>query len=1007
MKWARFSRIILLLTILGIPASRTLADSATWSGANSNDWTDSSNWSAPVPNSSSDVATFTGTATSTTPTITGGPVNPTVIAVDSVVFTVGALNYNITVDGGPNGTNYAQITFNGAGVVNNSAATQLFTVGGEEFRGYMYFDNTSSAGSNTIYTINSGGVLELSGSSSGGSAFFTINNGGVMGIYGNSTADTASISNKSGGVLDLSGHTGGVTIGSVEGAGDIYLGGNNLTTGGDNSGATIDGVIHNGTYAGGDAGPASLIKTGAGTLVLTAANDYAGGTVIDGGVLQLGDGSTNDSAVGIGNVTVSSSGTFVLDLSSNAVFSNNITDNKLVILDDTPAQNYTVASIISGTGEVIKTGANTITLTGSNTYTGPTVVNQGTLQAGAAFVIPVGSALTVTSPGILDLNSFNQSVGSLAGNGSVTLGTATLTAGNDNSSTVFGGVISGPGGLTKVGSGALVITGTNTYMGTTTVNGGLLQVDGAIASGTTIVNAAGTLGGTGLIGGNVSNSGFVSPGDSPGKLTIGGNYVQTTAGTLVIQIACLSTGQYDLLSVGGTATLSGKLQVVRLNNFQPAPGNALTILTAAGGVSGQFTSVTTNTIIGVKVIYQPDDVVLDFFQNSFSGISGLTPNQFAVAHNLDFAANDPRNAGLNAFLANELLGNLPHDFDLISPEQLTSIFGISFSFADVQGSNIETRLAEIRAENTPSANVGVSVHSADGSVGLRKDDDDKKAVSAPAAEAPHWNLFMEGNGEFVHVNGDPNAAGYNFTTGGVTVGADYRVCDHFTIGIMGGYADTGATLTQGGAVDVNSGRVGIYSTAYGNGFYLNTLAAGGYNSYDTHRTGLGGIAQGNTDGEEFDGLISTGYDFHSGNFTVGPIASAQYTYVGINSFNENGSLAPLNIPSQNQESFRSKVGFKVSSLWHVGGIVVTPVASAAWQHEYLDSTYALDSSFASGAGNVFTVAGPTLGRDSVVVNAGVNVQWTPRLGTYLYYDGELGRKNYELNSVSGGVKVNF
>ena len=49
----------------------------------------------------------------------------------------------------------------------------------------------------------------------------------------------------------------------------------------------------------------------------------------------------------------------------------------------------------------------------------------------------------------------------------------------------------------------------------------------------------------------------------------------------------------------------------------------------------------------------------------------------------------------------------------------------------------------------------------------------------------------------------------------------------------------------------------------------------------------------------------------------------------------------------------------------------------------------------------------TLGRDSVVVNAGVNVQWTPRIGTYLSYDGELGRKNYELNSVSGGVKLNF
>jgi outer membrane autotransporter protein len=257
------------------------------------------------------------------------------------------------------------------------------------------------------------------------------------------------------------------------------------------------------------------------------------------------------------------------------------------------------------------------------------------------------------------------------------------------------------------------------------------------------------------------------------------------------------------------------------------------------------------------------------------------------------------------------------------------------------------------------------------------------------------------------VQGDGNGSGYNFTTGGVTLGADYRVCDHFVVGLMGGYANTGATLTQGGAVDVNGGSVGIYSTAFGNGFYLNTLASGGYNSYDTHRTALGGIAQGDTDGAEFDGLIGGGYDFHSGNWTVGPMVSARYTYVGLNGFNENGSLAPLHIESQNQDSFRTLAGFKVSSDWNIAGVKVTPMVTAGWQHEYLDSTFALDSQFANGAGNVFTVDGPKLGRDSAVVNAGVGVQWTERVGTYLFYDGELGRKNYELNSVSGGVKIGF
>jgi outer membrane autotransporter protein len=405
--------------------------------------------------------------------------------------------------------------------------------------------------------------------------------------------------------------------------------------------------------------------------------------------------------------------------------------------------------------------------------------------------------------------------------------------------------------------------------------------------------------------------------------------------------------------------------------------------------------------------YDLDDISLTLDQVAFKTFA-LTPNQFAVASNLDRVVGDPRATNLIAFLNNEPLANLPRDFDLISPDSLTAIFEISRSFAEVQDANIENRLADVRAANTqPDSGTTVALAVSDGksTVGLR--DDDKKAVAPITPETKRWNLWMEGNGDFVRVDGDGNGSGYNFDTGGVTFGGDYRVCDHFVVGLMAGYANTGATLTQGGSVDVNSGRVGIYSTTFGDGLYLNTLADGGYNSYDTHRLGLGGIAQGNTDGEEFDGMIGGGYDMHSGHFTVGPVVSAQYTYVSLNSFNEMGSLAPLYITSQSQDSLTSKVGFKVSSAWNVGGVTVTPSVTAGWQHEYLDSSFALDSQFASGAGNVFTVNGPKLGRDGVVVNAGVSVQWTERLGTYLFYDGELGRKNYELNSVTGGVKLGF
>jgi len=274
---------------------------------------------------------------------------------------------------------------------------------------------------------------------------------------------------------------------------------------------------------------------------------------------------------------------------------------------------------------------------------------------------------------------------------------------------------------------------------------------------------------------------------------------------------------------------------------------------------------------------------------------------------------------------------------------------------------------------------------------------------------PRWGVFITGGGEFGRVGSDFNASGYDFTTGGVTIGVDYRMNNHFSIGLMGGYANTSTQLNDNGSIGVNSGKIGLYSTLYGSGFYVNTLVTGGYDTYDTHRAALGGVAQGTTNGGDVDGLISGGYDAHFGKFTAGPIASIHYTNVEVNQFNEIGSLLPVRVATQDQDSLRSKVGLKASYDWQIAGsgVVVSPTASASWQHEFLSSGFALDSSFTQGAGNLFDVQGPQIGRDSAIIDVGINVQWTTRFGTYLSYDGEFGRKNYQINSVSGGAKISF
>ena len=119
------------------------------------------------------------------------------------------------------------------------------------------------------------------------------------------------------------------------------------------------------------------------------------------------------------------------------------------------------------------------------------------------------------------------------------------------------------------------------------------------------------------------------------------------------------------------------------------------------------------------------------------------------------------------------------------------------------------------------------------------------------------------------------------------------------------------------------------------------------------------------------------------------------------------SLAPLKFPDQNTESERTAFGAKASYEWKVGNITAIPEVRAAWQHEFGSVEYSVVASLASGAGNSFTVKGPLIGRDSLLIGAGATVILNERVSAYLYYDGEVARTNYLSNNVSGGVRISF
>jgi len=948
------------------------------------------------------------------------------------------------------------LTVKGA-IMNSSGKAQMITNNGAIFnqtpegntsagRGRTEFLSASITGSITITNdsgstnqsappVLQGGLTEFRGTSTAGSAkiinnagagFFVL--GGTTRFFDSSDGGTASVTTNGNGTFDISGlTTTGMGIGSIEGSGNYFLGSKTLSVGGNNLSTTVSGVIQDGGLSGGTGG--SLTKVGTGTLTLTGANTYTGGTNFNGGILAvISDGNLGTGPLSFDGGTLEALG------GTSLVSSKPITLNPgggTFLADASTAS--TLSGAIIGTGAWTKAGLGTLTLSGTNTYTGTTTVNAGVLRAGSTGGFSASSAFTVNTGAVLDLNGFDNKVGSLSGSGTVSnngfIGSdsfpmpadATLSVGANNTSTTFSGTLQdgvfstfvSTLALNKVGTGTLILTGTNTYTGPTTVNGGSLIVDGSIASVQTLVNTSGLLGGRGVLGGNLVNSGIVSPGDSPGTLHVSSNYTQSANGTLRIEIAGTAQGQFDLLAVGKHASLGGTLQLIPLGGFKLQVGDKVTFLTASGGVSGTFSAIQNEfaTIVKTQIIILPTAVVLEGTQGSFVP-AACNPNSVAVAQALDNAVGDPRAAGLISFLNNEPFNKLCSDFTLIAPEALASVYNTAVSLANVQTANLERRMDDIRVGSTGFSSAGFTMNgitpSFSGGLGGPTGAEGKAgpSVLAPIPEN-RWGVFATGLGEFTHVDSTDAARGFDLQTGGFTLGVDYRVCPNFAVGLLAGYAHTNADLANNGNLDVNSGTFGLYATAFSGGFYLDTAVTGGPSEYNSHRTALLGTASGSTDGGDLNVLVDGGYDWKKGGLSIGPTASFQYTYVSFNGFTETGSLAPLKFNDQHVDSIRTAFGGKASYDWKVGHVLVRPELRAAWQHEYGNSAYSIVASFADGAGTSFTVSSPRIGRDSLLLGAGVAVLWSDRISTYIYYDGELGRTNYDSHNVSAGVRVTF
>ena len=229
----------------------------------------------------------------------------------------------------------------------------------------------------------------------------------------------------------------------------------------------------------------------------------------------------------------------------------------------------------------------------NNNYLGETTVSVGTLQLGAAGVLPDTTTLTISNSAKVDLNGFNETVNTvvLNGSGARVIGSGALTASSFDvrRSGDVSAVLAGTATLTKSTTNTAALSGTNAYTGGTVINAGTLQINNTGGSGTgtgaVTVNSSGTLAGTGLISGNVvvNSGGNISGGSALGKLRVQNGANLSSGGTDVWNLYALKD---DITGVAGTD----------FDQLQVTGGNL--VLNGSSQISIQFAGTATNPDFG-------------------------------------------------------------------------------------------------------------------------------------------------------------------------------------------------------------------------------------------------------------------------------------------------------------------------------------------------------------------------------------------------------------------------
>ncbi|MDX7986983.1 autotransporter outer membrane beta-barrel domain-containing protein [Xenorhabdus sp. 12] len=567
--------------------------------------------------------------------------------------------------------------------------------------------------------------------------------------------------------------------------------------------------------------------------------------------------------------------------------------------------------------------------------------------------------------------------------------TERVCEGDQCESDIWSNDISGHGGLTKQGRGALSLSGANTYSGPTLVKQGLLNVNGSISS-TVLVMENGALGGAGSVGEvTVQRGGIVAPGDAIGTLKVADKMIFEPGSHYAVEIS--GDGRGDNIQVEKNAQLNGATVSVSLENT----GNLLShnkvsgflkhpyrILNARQGISGYFEQPTsTNSLfVDTTLSYQPSEVNLHVERNDTAFVDvAKTQNERELA-----AAADSLGFG-NSVYESILTSH--------SAEQARNVY------CQLDG-QIHADVASLLVNNSRY---------------LR--DTLNSRLSQAEGRSLSSDIHGDNNGAWVrllsaweHASGTENASGYQANNYGVLLGIDTLIDDYSRLGVATGYTRTSLDGGNRSTADSNNYHLALYGDRQFGDFALRTNGGFTWHQIDTKRL----ISYGNQYDDEnanYDGRtaqISAELAYHLpvGAANLEPFANLAYVNFQSEGINEKGAAAALHGDRQHTEATLSTLGLRANHNWQMpSGALVALNGELGWQHQYGDRERATGLSF-RGSNTTFLTRSVPISRDGVVLKANAEVKANDNVSVTFGYSGVLS-KNHQDNSINAGFIWRF